>query len=144
MTTLIAKEFRWEMAHRLADHAGLCRNPHGHSYRMLVELEAEPNASGMIMDFGDVKAVVAPLVEHLDHAFLCDRADAVMAAFLEQNGFKTVFINAPTTTENLAAWLLNELALPLRSHAALHLGLKRLRVRVYETSTAFAEVEARF
>ena len=38
----IAKEFRWEMGHRLPEHFGLCKNIHGHSYKMVVEFEGEP------------------------------------------------------------------------------------------------------
>ena len=37
----IAKEFRWEMGHRLPEHFGLCKNIHGHSYKMIVEFEGE-------------------------------------------------------------------------------------------------------
>lgn len=132
------------MAHRLASHVGLCRNPHGHSYRLVVELEAEANSEGMVMDFAEVKTIVAPLVERLDHAFLCDKADTVMVNFLKQNGFKAAYMNAPTTTENLAAWIFCELAPQFRSHSSLVHGLCRLKIRVYETQTAYAEVEERF
>jgi len=37
----IAKEFKWEMGHRLPEHFGQCKNIHGHSYKMLVEFEGE-------------------------------------------------------------------------------------------------------
>jgi len=47
----IAKEFRWEMGHRLPEHTGLCRNIHGHSYRMVVEITGDVLANGMIIDF---------------------------------------------------------------------------------------------
>jgi 6-pyruvoyltetrahydropterin/6-carboxytetrahydropterin synthase len=144
MTTTIAKEFRWEMAHRLASHNGLCRNLHGHSYRLVVELEAALNPDGMVMDFYDVKSIVTPLVERLDHAFLCDRSDTVMVDFLEQQQFKTAYMDAPTTTENLAVWILRELAPAFRAHPSFAQGLRRLKIRVHETRTAYAEVEEHF
>ena len=39
----VAKEFRWEMAHRLQHHKGKCSNLHGHSYKMIVEFKGTIN-----------------------------------------------------------------------------------------------------
>ncbi len=72
----IAKRFRWEAAHRLPWHEGLCRNLHGHSYRMTVELEGEPDARGMVLDFKHLKRVLKPLVDAWDHAILVAESDA--------------------------------------------------------------------
>ncbi len=59
----VAKDFGWEAAHRLPRHAGLCGNLHGHSYRMTVELEGEPDEHGIVIDFQDIKAVIKPLID---------------------------------------------------------------------------------
>ena len=32
----IAKEFRWEMGHRLPEHFGLCKNIHGHCHSYVI------------------------------------------------------------------------------------------------------------
>ncbi|MDA3844331.1 MAG: 6-carboxytetrahydropterin synthase, partial [Candidatus Kapabacteria bacterium] len=69
MKTKIAKNFDWEMSHRLPNHDGLCRNIHGHSYKMRVELEGEPNKQSMVIDYYDMKLVISPLLEKLDHCF---------------------------------------------------------------------------
>jgi 6-pyruvoyltetrahydropterin/6-carboxytetrahydropterin synthase len=67
-------EFRFEAAHLLphvpADHK--CRRLHGHSYRVAVHVEGPvEEASGMVMDFADIAAVVRPLIEaELDHRYL--------------------------------------------------------------------------
>ena len=37
----VAKRFRWEGAHRLPWHAGLCRHLHGHSYALTVVFDDE-------------------------------------------------------------------------------------------------------
>ena len=37
----VAKEFKWEMGHRLPEHFGNCKNIHGHSYKMIAEFEGE-------------------------------------------------------------------------------------------------------
>src|SRR5437868_1916429 len=61
MLTRIAKDFRWEMAHRLPEHEGGCRNVHGHSYRMWVEISGEPQANGMVLDYFEISAIVDPM-----------------------------------------------------------------------------------
>ena len=53
----IAKEFRWEMGHRLLEHKGKCYNLHGHSYKLLVEFGGEVEPNGMVMDYFDVKKI---------------------------------------------------------------------------------------
>jgi 6-pyruvoyltetrahydropterin/6-carboxytetrahydropterin synthase len=64
----IAKEFKWEMGHRLPEHFDKCKNIHGHSYKMIVELEGEILESGMVMDYYDLKKIINPIVEKLDHS----------------------------------------------------------------------------
>ena len=61
----ISKEFRWEMGHRLPFHDGLCRNIHGHSYYMVIEIEGELNENGMIIDFYDLGKAVKPIIDEL-------------------------------------------------------------------------------
>ena len=50
----ISKEFRWEMGHRLQLHKGLCKNLHGHSYKMEVELTGDVLENGMVLDYYDL------------------------------------------------------------------------------------------
>ena len=142
MTTRIAKEFHWEMAHRLPYHTGGCQNVHGHSYRLWVEVEGEPDAQGMVMDYLDLKAVVEPLVRQLDHSFLCDRSDEMMMRFFHDNTLKVNYVDFPTTAENLAAYLLKEITLRLRE--SQNVLVKRLRIRVQETERTYAEVSQEF
>jgi len=54
----IAKEFVWEMSHRLPYHEGNCKNIHGHSYKMELSLEGEPNENGMLIDFYHIERIV--------------------------------------------------------------------------------------
>ncbi len=80
----VAKEFRWEMGHRLSEHFGLCKNIHGHSYRMIVEFEGELNEQGMVIDFYDVEKIITPIIEKLDHAFMVNINDEGVIKFLEK------------------------------------------------------------
>jgi len=57
----ITKAYKFDMAHALPGHDGLCKNIHGHSYELLVTLigEAITDQSspklGMVIDFKDLK-----------------------------------------------------------------------------------------
>jgi 6-pyruvoyltetrahydropterin/6-carboxytetrahydropterin synthase len=57
-------DFRFSSAHRLPRHPGRCHRLHGHSYRLQVLVAGRPDAhSGMVVDFYDVEAAVAPVVD---------------------------------------------------------------------------------
>ena len=136
----IAKRFRWEAAHRLPWHEGICRNLHGHSYRMVVELEGDPDARGMVLDFQHLKRELQPLIEAWDHALLIDESDAELMAVARQTGWKHAVLPFDTTAENLsayvAAYLCEHAAEMLRAH-----GIRSVRVRLEETETCYAEAE---
>ena len=72
---LVARDFRFEAAHRLPDHPGKCRNLHGHSYRLRVVCRAPVDArTGLAIDFAELKRVVhAEVLDLLDHADLNER-----------------------------------------------------------------------
>ncbi|MFY8001955.1 MAG: 6-pyruvoyl trahydropterin synthase family protein [Candidatus Kapaibacteriota bacterium] len=142
MKTRIAKEFHWEMAHRLPLHAGGCQNVHGHSYKLWVELEGEPDSHGMVMDYYDLKTIVEPLVKQLDHSFLCDRSDELMMRFFHENTLKVNYVDFPTTAENIAVYLLKHITTRLRE--SQNVPIKRLCVRVHETERTYAEVFQEF
>ncbi len=84
----IAKEFRWEMGHRLPEHFGLCKNIHGHSYKMLVEFEGELDKNGMIIDYYDVEKIINPIIEKLDHAFMVNKDDKIVLGVFRKDEFK--------------------------------------------------------
>ncbi|MCE2504687.1 MAG: 6-carboxytetrahydropterin synthase [Chlorobi bacterium] len=133
----IGKEFRWEMGHRLPFHEGGCRNVHGHSYRMHVSVTGELDENGMVVDYFDLREIVDPLIEQIDHAFLCDTSDTDMLAFLEKHEMKRVIVNFPSTAENIAQWLLDQVVEPLQRYK----NLKTIAVRLHETERTYAEVK---
>lgn len=135
--TRIAKDFRWEMAHRLPFHEGLCKNLHGHSYRARIEIIGTNNAQGMVLDYYDMKRIIKPVIERLDHSFLCDTSDSVMVEFFRANPMKVNYINMPSTAENIAVYIMHEIAPLLAEFDNLH----GVRVRVHETENTYAEVE---
>lgn len=135
----IGKEFIWEMSHRLPFHEGPCKNIHGHSYKMLLELEGEVNLNRMLIDFYDIEKIVRPLIDKFDHAFIVDKEDKLMLNFLVQNGFKYYKISGLSTAEDLALYFLDE----LKKDFSKFSNLVKLKVRIYETQDAWAEVETK-
>lgn len=133
----IGKEFHWEMGHRLPSHKGACRNMHGHSYRMVVEVEGSINPeTGMLIDFGDISKIVKPVVAEFDHAFLCERSDTEVLSLLERLDMKRVVMDEPSTVENICGVFVTKL------HAAIG-GVPEIdafTVRIWETATSVAEV----
>lgn len=137
MKVKIGKDFKWEMSHRLTFHKGPCVNIHGHSYKMRIELEGTLDENQMIMDFYDVHKIVQPYVDKLDHSFIVDGKDELMLNFLKENNFKYFEIPNFTTSEFMAIHFINV----FKADFAKFSNLSLLRVRIYETEDAFAEVE---
>lgn len=69
----IFKDFTFEAAHRLPnlppEHK--CSRLHGHSYRVRIWVSGPVGeASGWVLDFGDIKAACKPVIDELDHRYL--------------------------------------------------------------------------
>ena len=131
----IAKEFYWEMGHRLPHHQGLCKNLHGHSYKMCVELEGSLDKNNMIIDYFDLTKIVNKIIEPLNHAFLCEETDHIVRDFLISNDFKIYLVPFVSTAENIALHLLKLLKEQLKSYK----NIERIKVRLCETNDVYAE-----
>ena len=57
----IGKTFTFNAAHRLPEHEQ-CKNLHGHTYKLEVEIEGETDNTGMIIDFLKFKDFVDRLI----------------------------------------------------------------------------------
>ncbi|HPS64830.1 MAG TPA: 6-carboxytetrahydropterin synthase [Ignavibacteria bacterium] len=133
----IAKEFRWEMGHRLPEHTGLCKNIHGHSYKCIVELEGAVNEEGMIIDFYDLGAIVKPIIDRLDHSFLCQENDTIVREFLEKNNMKIFLVDYLSTVENISKNLLDEIIEGIRKLEIKN--VHRVTLKIFETPNSYAE-----
>jgi 6-pyruvoyltetrahydropterin/6-carboxytetrahydropterin synthase len=73
MQVELVRTFRFEAAHQLPNipDGHKCRRMHGHSYRVEVHVtgKVDPH-TGWVMDFGDIRAIVEPLLDELDHRVL--------------------------------------------------------------------------
>ena len=113
----VAKTVAFDAAHLLTGHGGQCRNLHGHTYRVTVELGNVPPLQGqpedMVMDFKELKAVLnEEIVAPCDHAFLCDTQSDVerdIAATLRRHGLRVYELPHRSTSECLAAHFFGKL-----------------------------------
>ena len=138
----LTKEFSFESAHALWGYDGKCREVHGHSYRLFVTVKGEPISDmsspklGMVMDFGELKAIVArEIIDRLDHSFVMRRtAEAEALAVAMQSQFtNVVLVDYQPTCENM----LVDFAARLK--AALPVGVTLHSLRLHETATSYAE-----
>ena len=73
MIVRLSKSFHFEAAHDLPTFPDghKCRRLHGHSFRFDVVVEGEvPQASGYLIDYGEIKAITDPIHDQIDHRCL--------------------------------------------------------------------------
>ncbi len=135
----ITKEFKFEMAHALHGYDGLCKNIHGHSYKLWVTIRGDVKSvnthkkDGMVMDFDILKRIVKPdLIDKYDHSLVLNANSP--HAEIDLSAFEKVFLLPyQPTSENLVT----DFALKIKSK--LPLGIQLYKVILSETATSFAE-----
>ena len=135
----IATEFRWEMGHRLPNHKGECKNIHGHSYKMILELSGELDTkSGMIVDFYDLGLIVKPIVKKFDHSFLVYKKDTKLLNFLAENKMKKVVTDYYGTVENICNNFIDLIVKGIKKSKLNN--IYSITVKIYETPNSYAEM----
>ena len=135
----ITKDFKFEMAHALHGYDGLCKNVHGHSYRLWVTVKGEVKnekghtKDGMVMDFGVLKEIVKPeIVDKYDHSLVLNANSP--HAKIDLSAFEKVFLLPyQPTSENLVIDFANHIKSRLPENIFL------CKVVLSETDTSFAE-----
>jgi len=102
---------------------GKCANPygHGHDYRLEITVRGVPNPiTGMVMNLTELDTLVqAEVLRHLDHKHLNEETPP--------------FDHIPPTSENLVAFIVEQLTPHLQGNARLY------RVRLWETPRSYFE-----
>ena len=141
----LTKEFTFEAAHMLEGYDGLCREIHGHSYKLFVTVKGEPESDssspklGMVMDFGDLKRIVnEQIVGRLDHSFMMRNTLAAedILTQLSYRFAKIVLTDYQPTCENMLSDFAERLL------GALPENIELCSLRLHETASSYAEWHA--
>jgi 6-pyruvoyltetrahydropterin/6-carboxytetrahydropterin synthase len=141
MNLRVSKIFEFETAHALWGYDGKCANIHGHSYVLTVSISGDVIndtnhvKNGMIMDFGDLKAIVKrEIFDIYDHCLLV-RKDTPHAGYADvETAFKKVWLtDFQPTCENM----LIDMVERIKSNLPKHISLKY--VKLLETRSSYAE-----
>ena len=146
----IAKTFEVEYGHRLHKHPEKCRFLHGHRLRIEVVVRGTRlDDNDMVCDYKALKMLVADLVGRLDHAMALSSDDPELPRLSAIGERVLLFQGQDPTTEVLARWLYEGIAERLEAGRVVESpsgtaytipeGLRLERVRVWETSTSWAE-----
>jgi len=137
----VSKDFRWEMAHALWHYDGLCKNLHGHSYKLRVTVRGHINENtsdaklGMVLDFGDLKQIVNQnIVKIFDHSVVLNKSMNVSELDNVEELFDRIhFLPFQPTAENLVCYFSEIIMKKLPKEIEL------VSVRLHETANSFAE-----
>lgn len=114
----ISVEESFAAGHALRGYRGKCERIHGHNYRVQVLVESPAlDASGLLMDFVELKRLLHSAIERLDHQFLNE---------------VTPFDLVNPTAENMAKYFYDVIAPQVPTPARV------AAVRVWETETSAA------
>ena len=118
----VTVEDSFAAGHYLRNYKGKCENPHGHNYKVRVTLRgAELDKAGLLLDFKELREVMKPVIDRLDHQMIND-----VEPFTELN----------PSAENLAKYFYDETTSRLHSSTDGRVWVKT--VTVFETDTTTA------
>lgn len=141
MKIRVTKVFTFDMAHALHGYDGLCKNIHGHTYRLSVTLigktiQEEGHAKqGMVIDFSDFKKIVKEkVVDVFDHTLVLNaKSPHAKIQGLADNFERLILTDYQPSCENLLIDILERIKTDLPSNVEL------CNVRLEETPTSYAE-----
>ena len=126
----VTKSVEFCYGHRLLDHAGPCRHPHGHNAIAEIEVSSPAlDAMNMVIDFAEVKSRVERWIDReLDHRMIL-RSDDPLVGALRDLGEPMYLLESNPTVERIARLIFDK---------AREQGVDVVNVRVWETPSSFA------
>jgi len=140
----IRKKFTFEMAHQLSKaYSCACSDCiHGHSYDLeLFFVSMDLDKTGMVVDFGQIKAILKDYIDKWDHALVMHEVmNPEYLNMLSKYNHKVILLDDNPTAECMARVMFGDMTqilnkeLPKREFALE-------KVRLHETRTGWAEYE---
>lgn len=116
----VCVENTFAAGHALRDYHGKCENVHGHNYRVRVTMEGEQlDATGLLVDFVEIKRLTNSVIDKLDHRFINDIAP---------------FDAINPSAENIAKYFYDEIDSGLKTDTPVRIS----EVKVWETDVSAA------
>ncbi len=116
----VSVEQTFAAGHALRNYKGKCENVHGHNYRVRITVQGDQlDATGLLVDFLDVKSLIGRVVDYLDHQFIND-----LPPFDELN----------PSAENIAKYFYDRVSGGLQNEVPVRVS----EVKVWETDTSSA------
>jgi 6-pyruvoyltetrahydropterin/6-carboxytetrahydropterin synthase len=110
----VAVEQSFASAHALRNYKGRCENVHGHNWKVRVVIEGEKlDATGMLVDFLDVKSLLGEILDRIDHQFLNEippfdvvnpSAENIAEYFYQQMSGKLAETPVPVRIREVKIW----------------------------------------
>ncbi|CAB4133809.1 COG0720 6-pyruvoyl-tetrahydropterin synthase [uncultured Caudovirales phage] len=116
--------------HRVYGHESKCAHAHGHNYRVHFHCAGNLDSVGRVIDFSVIKERLCMWLEdNWDHKFLLWENDPWCDTFKEKDPEGVVIVNFNPTAENMAEYLIKEIA-PLQLDGT---GVTLIKVDIEET-----------
>ncbi|MBX2931305.1 MAG: 6-carboxytetrahydropterin synthase [Chitinophagaceae bacterium] len=133
---IVAKTFKWEAAHRIPWHNGKCKHLHGHSYKMIVEFEGEPDENGFVIDFNIIKEIITPYIKAIDHTTIISSKDTELKEVFDTKKWKYYLLPFDSTAENLCKHFA-DLIIAEQQTLLKENKITALSIKVFETETSY-------
>jgi len=136
----LTKIFNFEAAHALCNYDGMCKNIHGHSYKLHITITGEQNNDknspkyGMVLDFSILKDIVNnKILNQFEHSLILNKEQNI--DFISDNKLsdRIITVHFQPTAENLTLHFVEILKNNLPPNIQL------FSVKLYETESSFAE-----
>jgi 6-pyruvoyltetrahydropterin/6-carboxytetrahydropterin synthase len=118
----VSVEDSFAAGHYLRNYRGKCENPHGHNYKVRITLQGrELDPAGLLLDFKQLKQVMKPVIDRLDHQMIND-----VDPFTKLN----------PSAENLAKYFFEETNSTLKSSTSGRVSVKEVTIWETDSTTA--------
>ena len=118
----VTVEDSFAAGHYLRNYRGKCENPHGHNYKVRITLQGpELDAAGLLLDFKELKMVMKPVIDRLDHRMINEVAP---------------FTTLNPSAENLAKFFFDETNVTLKNSTSGRVSVKEVTIWETDTTTA--------
>ena len=130
---------RFESIHYTPDSPG-SQLLHGHTFRVDIIVEGEPDSNGMVIDFRRLRELAESIIAEWNQAVIVPLKDEGHIRISGPFKVKRILIPFNTaTTENIACTLLEKLLNALKHEDNVYSRLHSVLVRVWESYDRYAE-----